>query len=192
MAPLRPYPPVPLRAIVHALSVSAALALAACKPPAADEYVERIAIDDRREAPSMPIDTPNTEGAIWADSTQPDRMLYGNTGQPAIFALGCEKAGAAYKVHITRFIAADPQAKGLMALIGNGHIARLPVDSVWNGKVWLWEGYYDPRNPDLDVLTGPRKIEATIPGAGSVVLNPSPRPAQLIDHCRQLSQPSGE
>lgn len=173
-----------LKAVCSVLSV---IAVAACKPPAADEYVERIAIDDRREAPTIPVDTPDTEGAIWADSAQAGRMLYGKPGEPAIFALGCETVDGSKVIHITRFIAVDPHAKALMALIGNGHTARLPVDSTWNGKVWLWEGVYDPANADLDALTGPRKVEATVPGAGSVVLNPSPRPAQLIDRCRQLS-----
>ncbi|MFZ1742290.1 MAG: hypothetical protein WAT93_05515 [Pontixanthobacter sp.] len=163
--------------------------LSACKPPAADDYVERVAINDRREAPSAPAESPDTTGAIWADSEGPARLLYGIPGKQAIFALACERAGGSATIHITRFIAADPDAQALMALIGNGHMSRLPVDPKWNGKVWLWEGYYRADNPELDVLTGPRQVEVTIPAAGSVILNPSQRPAQLIDQCRIQPQP---
>ena len=172
------------RPILLAATLST-LALAACKPPAADEYVERVAAPDNRIGPGVPIDSPDTQGAVWAESDRDARIIYGRPGQSPWFALACEERGGIPIVHITRFIAADPEAQAMMALIGNGHRARLPVDAQWNGRVWLWEGYYAPDNPDLDVLTGPRQVEATVPGAGSVIFNPSQRPARLIDRCRR-------
>ena len=42
------------------------LALAACKPPASDDYVARIPIDER-EAPADPIQSPDTEDAAWVE-----------------------------------------------------------------------------------------------------------------------------
>ena len=139
--------PTSRQAIGKTLILGVLLMLGACKPPAADKYIERIGIDGQRTAPAAPVDAPDTEGAIWADRSGPDSMLYGKPGQPAIFVMGCEDVDGLKKVRITRFIAADPKAKALMVLIGNGHIARLPVNAIWNGKVWLWEGLYDPDNP---------------------------------------------
>ena len=42
------------------------IALAACRPPASDRYVERIALDDAARGPQVMLASPDTEGAIWA------------------------------------------------------------------------------------------------------------------------------
>lgn len=165
--------------------------LFSCKPPATDGYVERMPLGEARDAPSAPLASPDTEGAIWADSDRPLRLIYGRPGETPLFALACERDGDAARIRITRFVAADPKAKALLALIGNGHMERLPVDATWNGRVWLWEGVLEADHPSLEVLTGPRDVEATIPGAGSVVLNPSQRPMRLIEACRQPPEEVG-
>ena len=161
------------------------MTLSACKPPASDEYYARGEVQNQSNGASTPIESPDTTDAFWADSEREDRIIYGQAGKAPYLALSCDEGSDTAAVHITRFSAADREAQALMALIGNGHIARLPVDATFNGKVWLWEGHYDAANPDLDVLTGPRQVELTIPGAGSIVINPSQRPAQLIDQCRR-------
>ena len=43
------------------------LALAACKPPASDDYVTRVAIEERA-APAEPIQSPDTEDAAWVSA----------------------------------------------------------------------------------------------------------------------------
>lgn len=164
------------------------LALAACRPPATDGYVERVPLDGARAQQHEPIASPDTEGAIWAGGG-PARIVYGKPGKTPFFALACAGHGPARTVHAIRFVAADPGAKALMAMVGNGHISRLKVDAERNGKVWLWEGHYAPDDPRLDVLTGPRKVEVTVPGAGTLELNLSPRPRELIERCRRLSEP---
>jgi hypothetical protein len=175
----------------RAAAVALAL-LAACRPPATDEYVERLQLDRARGEAREPLASPQVEGAIWAGSGGPDRIVYGKPGERPLFALACEGEGTLRALRMTRFAATDPKAKALMALIGNGHIARLKVDAKWNGKAWLWEGRYAPGNPQLDVLTGPREVEATIPGAGTVKFNPSPRPGELVERCRRLAAPEAE
>ena len=40
----------------------------------------------------------------------------------------------------------------------------------------------------MDVLTGTRQVEATVPGAGSVILNSSPLPGELVETCRAPDQ----
>lgn len=161
------------------------LALSACKPPASDEYHGRGEAADQRAGPSAPIASPDATDAFWADSAQGDRIIYGQPGKAPYLALSCEESASSAAIHVTRFTQADREAQALMALIGNGHMARLPVDATFNGTVWLWEGRYNTADTDLDVLTGPRQVELTIPGAGSVMINPSDRPAQLIGECRR-------
>lgn len=174
---------------MHRAAALALVALAACRPPASDEYVERVPLDRARGEVRQPIASPDVEGAVWA-SAGADRIVYGKPGQAPLFALACVRDGDPWTVRMTRFVAADPQAKALMALIGNGHMARLKVDANYNGKAWLWEGAYAPADPRLDVLTGPRAVEATVPGAGTLELNPSPRPGELIERCRRLAAPA--
>ncbi|RXZ65613.1 hypothetical protein [Pelagerythrobacter rhizovicinus] len=167
------------------LTIAVALvALAGCKPPASDDYVARVALDEARTYASEPLPSPDTGGALWAESDRPGRILYGKPGEAPLMSLACEDADNGKRIHITRFAAADPKAKAVLALIGNGHVARLYVDATWNGRAWLWEGYAAADDPNLEVLTGPRRIEATVPGAGSVELNPSERPRHLIEMCR--------
>ncbi|MXP46074.1 hypothetical protein GRI43_01540 [Altererythrobacter luteolus] len=163
--------------------------LAACKPPATDDYVERVEIGASQDMPSAPLESPDTEGALWADSDRPLRLVYGKPGETPLLALACERSdNSSSTVRLTRFAPADPQAQALIALIGNGHMTRLPIDAKWNGRFWLWEMELAADDPALEVLTGPRRVELTIPGAGSVALNPSQRPGQLIERCRMPGQ----
>ena len=166
-------------------------AIAACRPPATDDYVERVALDRARGEQREPLASPDTEDAIWA-KPGPDRLLYGLPGQTPYLALACVDDRVQPMIEVTRYAATDPRAKALMALVGNGHISRLKVDAAWNEKAWIWRGAYSPENPQLEVLTGPRSVEVTIPGAGTLELNPSPLPGELVQRCRELAAPADE
>ena len=176
--------------------LAAALAmLAACRPSATDEYVERVDLGPAQGGASYGIDPPDTEGAIWADSTQAGRIIYGVPGQMPLLALACvdgDDAGTG-SILLTRYAAADPQAQALVALIGNGHMARLPIDAAYKGDVWLWEASIPLDSPDLEALTGLRGLYVTIPGAGRVDVHPGPAPRDLIEGCRSgVSEPEPE
>lgn len=158
----------------------ALIALAGCKPPATDDYLERVDLSETGAFASDPQPSPDAEGAVWADSQTERRIIYGKPGEVPLMALACEDG----TISVTRYASADPEAKAMLALIGNGHVARLPVDAQWNGSAWLWRGAYSAQSDKLEVLTGRRQVEATIPGAGSVILNPSGRPARLVAECR--------
>lgn len=166
------------------------LPLAACKPPAAEDYVARIGVAGA-DAPSAPIASPDTKGAIWAASpANPRRLVYGKPGERVLFALECRDEKAGPLLRYTRFAAADPHAKAILALIGNGHVSRLKIDAARAGAGWLWQGSEPAASLNFEGLTGGRQVEATVPGAGSLILNPSPLPGKLILHCRQLAPPA--
>ena len=158
--------------------------LSACKPPATDDYVARVGLD-KRDAPGAPIETPDTAGADWAPSREADRIIYGKPGEPALFSLACASERGAARVVFTRHAVADPGAEAVLALIGNGHVKRLWVDATKDGRRWLWRGSLPADSPELEALTGPNRIEATVPGAGSLILNASRAPGELISACRR-------
>lgn len=161
------------------------LILTACKPPASDDYLERVDLAGEASVASKPLPSPDVTNAVWADSQTAGRILYGVPGEAPFLALECERSGTDMPhIRFIRFAPADPQARALFALVGNGHIARVPVDSTWNGRAWLWEGLVPANEPDLDVLTGQRVVAATLPGAGQLDLKPSQNPARLIEACR--------
>lgn len=163
--------------------------LAACRPPASEGYVQRIELGRENDGPRVEATSPEVEGAIWASSGGPERIVFGQPGKPPYLALACAGSGGKRLVEVTRFARTDPGAKGMMALIGNGHVERLKIDARDNGRGWLWQGRYAPGDTRLDALTGTRKLELTIPGAGTLKLEGSNEPAQLIELCRRLSAP---
>lgn len=166
------------------LCVIPVLALAACKPPPTDEAGSRGTLVEFPKGPSKPIDSPDSENAIWAASATEGRIIYGNPGEAPMLALACVDEGAQPKLEITRFALADEGAGAFMALVGNSHIARVPVDAVPSGTAFIWSGQIDTGDPDIEVLTGQRPVTVTVPGAGMITLNPSERPRELIEQCR--------
>lgn len=164
--------------------------LTACNPPAADDYVARVGVAGR-DAPGAPIDTPDTKGAVWAASAADGtRLVYGKPGERVLFALACTGGPMAPTLTYTRFERADPHAKAVLALIGNGYVSRLKIDAVRSGNTWLWQGSELAQNRAFEGLTGGRQVEATVPGAGSLILNPSPLPGDLISLCRGRVPPA--
>lgn len=177
----------------HLLALAATCALAACKPPAADSYEGRLDPPQPETYASEPQPSPDAENAVWAPSGTPLRLLYGVPGQTPFAAIACEMAdgdaaegaGAVEpQLRVTRFARADQGAQALMAIIGNGHKERFPVEAVDNGRAFLWEGTIPLASEKLDVLTGLRGVELTIPGAGTLALNASEAPRDLIETCR--------
>ncbi|RDC59490.1 hypothetical protein HME9302_00680 [Alteripontixanthobacter maritimus] len=164
-------------------------AVTACAPPAADGYVERVDLAESRDFASEPLPSPDTEGAVWvATDLRPGidaRLVYGVPGAAPLLALECSAADdGTGQLEFTRFARADAKAQALMALVGNGHVARVPVDAEYNGRAWLWRGVDAADRTEFNVLTGPRDVTVTVPGAGLVKLNASPLPGELVSQCR--------
>lgn len=171
------------------LAALALALLAACRPPASDDYVQRIELSAGNRGPQVLMTSPDVEGAIWAGGGGPQRIVFGKPGAIPYLALACIGEGPRRLLEVTRFAATEPGAKGMMALVGNGHVERLKIDAWSNGRAWLWQGRYEPADPRLDALTGARKLELTIPGAGTLVLEGSQRAGELVELCRRLSAP---
>ncbi|MEE4288641.1 MAG: hypothetical protein V2J14_04665 [Erythrobacter sp.] len=159
--------------------------LAACKPPPTDAGLDRELPEPEPSFASEPLPSPDTEGALWAPSPRdPDRIIYGIPGSPALLSLTCLAGDGLPRLRITRMSPADEGAGALLALVGNGHIGRIEVDAVEVSGTLIWRGEVIAADTALDPLTGPREVTATVPGAGLVTLNPSPLPMQLLESCR--------
>ncbi len=172
----------------HILALlTSALLLAACKPPATDDYVERVELVDRTGSPSEPLSSPDTAGAFWAEGEGDMRLIYGKPGATPLLALACIAADPQRPViRYTRYVPADRGAGALVAFLGNGVAARIPIDAIDNGRGWLWEGTHSAASPRMDVFVGDGEVTATIPGAGKLVLNPSELPGRLVTACRAV------
>ena len=172
------------------LILAALVPLAACNPPATDEYESRGLPEPTRTGPSVPIASPDTTNSVWAPTAgtaeTPERLVFGDPGTPPLLSIACVDTGAHHVIRFTRFAQADRDAKALLAVIGNGHIGRFKVDAIPAGKRRVWQGDVAIDHPRLGAFDGPRQIEATVPGGGSVMLHASPLPIRLIDECRRL------
>lgn len=176
--------------MIRSLPLLTVALLTACNPPAADRYVARVGVEER-EAPALPITSPDTDGAVWVPSASgADRLIYGKPGEPALFSLECATADGVPVIEYTRFALADARAKAILALIGNGHVARLKIDAEREEGGWLWRGREAADSRNFEGFTGARAIEATVPGAGSVMLNPGPQLRELVQRCRAQARPA--
>jgi hypothetical protein len=175
------------------LAVLTALTLPACKPPPTDEGSARAANMPAPRGPSEPLASPVVEGAIWAMSAKPGRLVYGIPGKPVLVALECLDASRLEaRLRITRHAPADPGAGALLAVIGNGAIGRFEVDATTIGQARLWQGEAPATAQGWNALDGPREATVTVPGAGLVLLNPSPLPGELLKVCRAPALPADQ
>lgn len=123
---------------------------------------------------------------MWASSEKIEkRLIYGIPGSPALLALECvDQPGELAALSITRLAEADENAEAMLAMVGNGHIGRIPVDATETGDRYVWRGEAMAADTVWEPLNGPRELIATVPGAGTVALNPDPLPGELIEACR--------
>ncbi len=123
------------------------------------------------------------EGAAWRSDAA--GLHFAVPGGTDLLAISCDRApdGSA-ALRIVRGTRAEDGAKALFAVIGNGRIARLPLDAVRSGEDGLWQGAIPAADPRLDVLKGGNRIEATLPGGGTLKLAASGEPGRVLAACR--------
>lgn len=159
-------------------------ALAACKPPPTDADMARDMPEAAPAFASDPLASPDTAGAVWALSERVEgRLIYGVPGAAAVLAVECDLQ-ASPLLRITRLSPADKGAGALLAMVGNGHIGRVKVDAAEVDGRSIWVGGAPALDEVWEPLAGVRELIATVPGAGTVALNPSPMPGLLIEACR--------
>lgn len=165
------------------------LALAACNPPATDTYVARSDRNTLAELIETPLASPDVTGAAWVPSTTPHRLVYGRPGEMPLLALACEQNGPVPHLTLTRFARAPENGQAIFAVDGNGYIGRWKADAVEASGGHVWQADIGLDEYKLNALLGDRSIEATVPGAGTVIINQNELPRQLIETCRGFIAP---
>lgn len=170
----------------RALAMAVVFALAGCKPPPTDADLARGMPEAEVMTASDPLPSPDTQGAMWAPSPNVEgRIIYGIPGEAAQVALECVDGNSQLPMlTISRLVPADEGAGAMLALVGNGHIGRLPVDTAEMGGRSVWQGTRLAADPSWEPLAGPRKVTLTVPGAGMVTLNPSLLAWETLARCR--------
>lgn len=165
------------------------LLLAACGG-GGDEPVEaeRVSLDAARRTPVAPLPSPDTKGASWSVSASGQAIDFGQQGGKPMLTLECAVRADPPRIRIIRHVAARPNEKALFPVIGNGTISRFKVDATLAGGEWRWEGELPASDSLLDVFTGSRELEATLPGGGSLLIEGSRVPGEFVNWCRAGGQ----
>lgn len=159
--------------------------LAACRR-AEQEPVEaqRIAFDKVPTQGEEPLASPDTKDANWTTSANGQSLDFGNPGARPFVSLECSAGTNPPQITIVRHAPARAGEKALFPVIGNGKIARFAVDAVHIDNEWRWQGTLPADDAQLDVFSGARPLEATLPGGGTVKIEGSGAPGQFIATCR--------
>lgn len=164
-----------------------ACALSACSAPApsAEEPVAPPAPQE------TPLPSPDTSRAIWSVGPSGHALQFGNRDTPPWLTLDCRlSASAPPQLAIIRHASGLPGQTALFAVMGNGHVARLPADAVLNENEWRWESVVAAADPRMDLFIGPGDMRATLPGKGAIAIPPSPIPGQFVEWCRRGGRPA--
>lgn len=134
--------------------------------------------------PAEPLPSPDTGGARWTVAANGQAVDFGPPGGQPMLTLACDLRESPARLRIVRHVAARPGEKALLPVIGNGTISRFMADATLSEGEWRWEAVLPASDPMLDVFTGPRELEATLPGGGSLLIEGSRIPGEFVDWCR--------
>ena len=161
------------------------LLLAACGNGAdAPVQAQRISLEDARAKVAEPLLSPDTKGASWKVAANGQSIDFGREGAEPWLTLACDVRQAPATLTIIRHAPTRPGLKALFPVLGNGMISRFEVDAALHDGEWRWEGAMPATDPMLEVFTGPRELQATLPGAGSLMIDGSRIPGEFVEWCR--------
>ena len=166
------------------LIVATLLPLVACDRAEEPVDPQRISLDAARGEAREPLASPDTDDARWAVAPDGQAVAFGNAGERPFLSLACRVKDDPPTIRVIRHAEARPGEKALFPVLGNGTIARFKVDAVLADNEWRWEGAVPADDPLLEVFTGARDIEATMPGAGTLLIEGSRIPGEFINWCR--------
>ncbi len=177
---------IPRRIALSLAPALALLALGGCEreAEAPEGASQRISLDAARARPVAPLASPDTTGAIWLVSADGQAIRFGRPGEPPMLTLACALREQPPRIEIVRHVRARPGQQALFPVLGNGMVSRFKVDAALVAGEWRWQGAVAASDPQLDVFTGPREIEATLPGGGSLLIAGSRVPGEFVDWCR--------
>jgi hypothetical protein len=145
---------------------------------------QRFSLEAVRRVPPEPLLSPDTKAASWTVTADGQAIDFGLAGEPAMMTLACDLRTTPAQLRIVRHVVGRPGAKALFPVIGNGTISRFRLDAMLHEGEWRWEGALPASDPLLDVFTGPRELEATLPGGGSLQIAGSRIPGEFVNWCR--------
>lgn len=165
-------------------TIALSLALAACHREQAPVEAQRISLSDVRSGGEEPLPSPNTKGASWAVARTGQAIDFARPGEKPFVSLACSVKAGHPQVTVIRHAPARPGEKALFPVIGNRIISRFKVDAALADNEWRWQGTLPADDPLLEVFEGPGKLEATLPGGGTVKIAGSGVPGQFLTWCR--------
>ena len=144
--------------------------------------VQRITLDTAGQGPETPLASPDTKGAVWTQGADGQRIDFGQPAQTPYLTLQC-RAGTPPAVRIIRYVASRPGEQALFPVLGAGPNARFKLNAAKVGGAWAWVGDVPVSDRQLDVFHSER-LEATLPGGGSLIIPASPLPGEFVRKCR--------
>ena len=175
--------------VQNAATVATAIAvtmLAACHRAEQEPVqAQRIAFDKVPTQGEEPLASPDTKDAGWTVAANGQAIDFGKPGARPFVTLACNPAAAPAQVTIIRHAPAHAGEKALFPVIGNGKISRFAVDAKRVDGEWRWQGTLPADDPQLAVFDGSNRLEATLPGGGTVKIEGSDAPREFIAQCRE-------
>jgi hypothetical protein len=160
------------------------LLLVGCGDSDDGRAAERISLDQARARPAEPLTSPDTKNAKWTVRGNGQAVDFGPTPTAALLSLECNLRASPVTLAVVRHAPARPGEQALFAVLGNGPIARLPLDAELEAGEWRWQGILPASDPQLDVFVGQADLEATLPGGGTLVVDGSRIPGEFVTWCR--------
>lgn len=170
--------------------------LAACEQEPLPEQAQRSSMEAAAQRGALPLPSPDTTKAIWRVAADGQAINFGVTPEAALLTLACGLEDNPPQLRVIRHVPARPGQTALFPVIGNGRISRLPLDAQITDGEWRWEGSFPASDEQMDVFAGPRDIEATLPGGGTLMIAASSIPGEFVNWCRaggnEPEQPADE
>ncbi|MEN7535735.1 hypothetical protein [Aurantiacibacter flavus] len=130
------------------------------------------------------LESPETQFATWTVAESGHAIHFANPGQPPLVTLDCRLDAEPITMAIIRHAPAMPGQSALFAVMGNGHVSRLPAEPVVTDNEWRWEASLPASDEGLDLFIGPGDMRATLPGKGAIAMQPSRIPGEFVEWCR--------